>query len=50
MFRVTADDVDSGSVIEAGFDGVQVSRIECEDTSCLGDLDGSGEVDVDDIL
>ncbi|MBT5658222.1 MAG: hypothetical protein HOI89_10615 [Phycisphaerae bacterium] len=50
QIRVTADDADSGSVIEAGIDGVQVSRIECEDTPCLGDLDGSGEVDVDDIL
>lgn len=50
QIRVTADDSGSGSVIEAGFDGIQVSRIVCEDTPCLGDLDGSGSVDVNDIL
>ena len=51
QMRVTAEDAGSGSVIEAGLDGVQVSRIECEDTNdCPGDLDGNGVVDVDDIL
>jgi len=51
QMRVTADDSGTGSVIEAGLDGVEVSRIECEDTNdCPGDLDGSGAVDVNDIL
>ena len=50
QIRVNADDTGSGSVIEAGLDGIQVGRIECEDTPCPGDIDGSGEVDVDDIL
>jgi murein tripeptide amidase MpaA len=50
QIRVTADDSGSGSVIEAGLDGIQVSRIECEDTPCPGDMDGSGAVDVNDVL
>ena len=50
QMRVTADDSGSGSVIEAGLDGIQVSRIECEDMPCPGDMDGSGAVDVNDVL
>ncbi|MDP6891027.1 MAG: GC-type dockerin domain-anchored protein, partial [Phycisphaerales bacterium] len=50
QIRVNADDSGSGSVIEAGLDGIQVGRIECEDTPCPGDIDGSGEVDVNDVL
>ncbi len=43
-----AADTGDGSVVEAGIDGVSISSIDCED--CVGDLDGNGTVDVEDIL
>ncbi len=47
--RFTADDFGpAGSVVEAGVDGVQLLGLEC-DSDCLGDLDGSGDVDPADL-
>ena len=43
-----ASDLADGSVIEAGIDGIIITSIDCED--CIGDLDGNGVVDVEDIL
>ena len=49
--RVIAEDEGSGSVVEAGFDGVQLAKLDCvDDNPCPADIDGDGEVDVDDIL
>jgi murein tripeptide amidase MpaA len=49
--RVTAEDAGSGSVVEAGFDGVQIVKMDCVDANpCPGDLDGDGTVGVDDVL
>ncbi len=49
--RFTADDAGAGSVVEAAVDGVQLGRIECvDDDPCPGDVDGSGDVGVDDVL
>ena len=43
-----ASDLADGSVVEAGIDGIIITSIDCED--CVGDLDGNGVVDVEDIL
>ena len=44
-------DEGAGSVVEAGFDGVMLSKAECVDEdTCAGDLNGDGEVGVDDVL
>ena len=49
--RVIAEDQGSGSVVEAGFDGVQLAKLDCVDGNpCPADIDGDGDVDVDDIL
>jgi murein tripeptide amidase MpaA len=49
--RVIAEDEGSGSVVEAGFDGVQLSKLDCVDGNpCPADIDADGDVDVDDIL
>ena len=49
--RVTAEDSGAGSVVEAGFDGVQIARMDCIDENpCPGDLNGDGAVGVDDVL
>ncbi len=51
QFRVIADDVGDGSVIEAGLDAISLARFTCEDdTHCEGDVDGNGVVNVNDIL
>ena len=49
MIRFTASDRNDGSVVEAGVDGVQIKVTSCGDP-CVGDLDGSGEVDFNDLL
>ena len=36
-------------MVEAGVDGVEVNVFSCEG-GCDGDVDGSGEVDFDDVL
>ncbi len=43
-----AADTGNGSVVEAGLDGIRISSIDCE--QCVGDTDGNGVVDVEDIL
>jgi hypothetical protein len=50
QFRIAfeASDLGDGSVVEAAVDGIRISSIECE--SCVGDIDGNGTVDVEDIL
>ena len=49
--RVITEDVGSGSVVEAGFDGVQLVKFDCvDDNPCPADIDDDGDVDVDDIL
>ncbi|MCP4837851.1 MAG: hypothetical protein GY894_00615, partial [Planctomycetes bacterium] len=49
--RVIAEDGGSGSVVEAGFDGVQLAKLDCvDDNPCPADIDDDGDVDVDDIL
>ena len=51
QLRFTAEDAGSGSIVEAAIDGVQILKIDCVDEDpCLGDVNGSGAVDVDDIL
>jgi choice-of-anchor B domain-containing protein len=50
QFRIAfeANDLGDGSVIEAGIDAIRISSIDCED--CVGDIDGNGTVDVEDVL
>ena len=48
--RFACGDLGAGSVIEAGVDGVSLSRSFCDDVSCLGDVTGDGTVDVTDLL
>jgi murein tripeptide amidase MpaA len=51
QIRFVAEDAGSGSVVEAAIDAVHLSRIECiDDDPCPGDVDGNGEVGVDDVL
>ena len=47
----TSDGSSNGSVVEAAVDAVMIARADCDDPNpCSGDLDGNGEVNVDDIL
>ncbi|MCH2136345.1 MAG: hypothetical protein MK101_07155 [Phycisphaerales bacterium] len=50
--RFSAEDIGDGSVVEAGVDAVLLQQMICEDKvePCLGDVDGSGDVGVNDIL
>jgi len=48
--RFVCGDLNSGSIIEAGVDGVSISQSYCDDPSCSGDADGDGMVAVSDIL
>ncbi|MCH2138686.1 MAG: S8 family serine peptidase, partial [Phycisphaerales bacterium] len=53
QLRFTASDIggDTQSVVEAGVDAIRVAARECDDQPvCPGDIDGSGSVDVDDLL
>jgi hypothetical protein len=43
-----ASDLGDGSVVEAGIDAISITSIDCEE--CVGDLDGNGVVDIEDIL
>ncbi|MEE2907824.1 MAG: choice-of-anchor B family protein, partial [Planctomycetota bacterium] len=50
--RFTADDSGSGSVVEAGVDGVSITAVDCDDLeTCPADCaNGDGVVDVQDVL
>ena len=48
--RFVCGDLNAGSVIEAAVDGVTLSKSYCDDTSCTGDTNGDGTVNVTDIL
>jgi bacillopeptidase F len=48
--RFTASDLNDPSVVEAGVDGVTISRLFCDDLPCPWDLDGSGSVSTQDLL
>ena len=50
--RFTAEDSGSGSVVEAGVDGVSITAVDCDDLEdCPADCaNGDGVVDVQDIL
>jgi subtilisin family serine protease len=47
--RFTASDLNAGSVVEAGVDGVEITKIYCETSGCP-DLTGDGMVNVQDLL
>jgi hypothetical protein len=49
--RWLVEDANTASVVEAGIDNIQLDVFVCDDTEpCLGDIDGNGEVSVDDVL
>ncbi len=49
--RLTANDSDPQSINEAGFDGLIISSVGCDDGGgCAADLDGDGDVDADDFF
>ncbi len=48
--RFVASDLGTGSVIEAGVDGVELSRAYCDDAGCDEDVNGDGMIDVSDLL
>ncbi|MEE2906914.1 MAG: hypothetical protein VX527_03685 [Planctomycetota bacterium] len=51
MLRFVVGDLGTGSVIEAAVDGVLIQKPTCEDDpDCPGDFDGSGVIDVNDVL
>ena len=47
--RFTASDFGTGHVVEGGVDGVKIRIIECG-SDCVADINGSGTVDVTDLL
>ena len=48
--RFTANDLGSGSVVEAGVDAISISSVECESGDCPGDTNGDTVIDVSDLL
>jgi hypothetical protein len=48
--RFTASDLNDGSIVEAGVDGISIDRLYCNDVSVPGDANDDGIVSVDDIL
>jgi hypothetical protein len=49
--RFVANDGGTPSVVEAGIDNLQLDIFACDvDEPCVGDIDGSNGVDVDDLL
>lgn len=48
--RFIAQDQGSGSIVEAAIDDLQVYEVDCSSgTPCLGDIDGSGTIDLGDL-
>jgi bacillopeptidase F len=47
--RFTASDLNAGSVVEAGVDGVEILKLFCDTEGCP-DINGDGEVDILDFL
>ena len=47
--RFAASDLNDGSVVEAGVDGVEISKLYCEAPICPADLDGDGSVNAADL-
>ncbi len=48
--RYTASDTDPQSVVEAAIDGITLSALFCDEPPCPFDLDGSGDVGINDLL
>ncbi|MDP7030616.1 MAG: hypothetical protein QF733_10425, partial [Phycisphaerales bacterium] len=49
--RFVVEDAPSASVVEAGIDNLQLDVYACDEViPCEGDINGSGAVDVDDVL
>lgn len=48
--RFVCGDLNSGSIIEAGVDGVVLARQYCEEPSCAADINNDGVVNVIDLL
>ena len=48
--RYIVGDLGTGSVIEAGVDGVALSRSYCDEVACDGDINNDGNVSVTDLL
>ena len=49
--RFVVEDGSSASVVEAGIDNIQLDVLTCDDEQpCVGDIDGSGDVTVNDVL
>ncbi len=50
QIRFIVGDLNDGSVIEAGIDGLLLSGAYCDTTECASDLSGDGTVNVTDLL
>lgn len=50
QLRFDASDLNGGSVIEAGVDNLSVTVTECNDSDCVGDVNGDNTVGVEDLL
>ncbi|MFN7337925.1 MAG: hypothetical protein ACK5SZ_02125, partial [bacterium] len=48
-FRFTAEDLNTGSLVEAAIDDLRIFDIACQD-SCAADINGDGGVDGDDVI
>jgi hypothetical protein len=48
--RFICGDLNTGSVIEAAVDAISLTKPDCGDPACAGDLDGSGDVGANDLL
>ncbi len=49
QIRFSASDLNAGSVVEAGVDGVEISNLYCAAPICPADLDGDGIVSASDL-
>jgi choice-of-anchor B domain-containing protein len=48
--RFTVEDTGDGSVVEGGIDAIRIFSVQCDDTTCPGDLNGDSIVNIEDIL